>query len=337
LRLNLWTSARLSVTNAGYKLAYRPQSEAKMNRRLLLQSAIAAPMIAATAAKADGHGGKTAFVLVHGSWHGAWCWGLVEPYLQRAGHMTLAIDLPGHGLNARNPAAFAACPADPAALAGEPSALAGIPVGDFAAAVQDAAMRARTMGADRVIAVGHSMGGVPVTFAAATRPDLFDDIVYLAALAPTPGKPAGAYLGSEDQSQNSRVGDLIVADPAQIGALRMNPRSTDAAYLAGAKQALAADLSDGVFAQLMHMLTPDAPVAMYGQTVEFADGFAALNRTFIRCTGDVIVVASLPEAIVADLNAAFPGAPTALVDLDASHEAIVSAPEALAAALNATV
>lgn len=306
-----------------------------MKRRTLLKGVAVAPAAALTTtmAKADSHAGKTAFVLVHGSWHGAWCWGLVEPVLHSAGHMTLAIDLPGHGLHARNPAAFLARPLDPAAFATEPSALAGISIADYAAAVADAARRARAAGAARVVAVGHSMGGVPVTFAAAEAPELFDDIVYLAALAPTPGKPAGAYLAGEDQATNSKIGNVILADPATVGALRMDPRSTDAAYLAGAKDALAGDVPDDLLAQVMHMLTPDAPVAMYGDMAEFRDGFAGLNRTYLRCTADNAVLASTADAIVADFNAAYPENPTGLVDLNTSHEAMFGAPDALAEAL----
>ncbi len=36
-------------------------------------------------------------VLVHGAWHGAWCWDPVVERLEAAGVATLAIDLPGHG------------------------------------------------------------------------------------------------------------------------------------------------------------------------------------------------------------------------------------------------
>lgn len=306
-----------------------------MERRSILKAAALAPVAAtaATLARAEAHTGTTAFVLVHGSWHGAWCWGLVEPLLQAAGHMTIAIDLPGHGLNARNPKSFLNRPLDPAAFATEPSALAGIPIDDYAAAVADAARRARAANAERVVAVGHSMGGVPVTFAAAQAPDLFDAIVYVAALAPTPGKPAGAYLAGEDQAANSKIGNVIMADPAAIGALRMDPRSTDPAYVAGAKEALASDVEDDLLAQVMHMLTPDAPVAMYGDTVEFADGFAELKKTYIRCSKDNTVMSSTADAIVADMTAAFPGNATSLVDIDSSHEAMFGAPAALAEAL----
>lgn len=310
-----------------------------MKRRSVLKGAALLPVAAAsaTAAKADGHGGKAAFVLVHGSWHGAWCWGLVEPLLEAAGHMSIAIDLPGHGVHARNPVAFTQRPLDPAAFAIEHSNLAAIPITEYAAAVTNAATRARAAGAERVLAVGHSMGGVPVTFAAAGAPDLFDDVIYVAALAPTPGKPAGAYLAGEDQAANSKIGNVILADPATIGALRMDPRSTDADYLAGAKEALAGDVDDALLAQVMHMLTPDAPVAMYGDVAEFAPGFAGLKRTYIRCTQDNTVMASTSDAIVSDLNAAYPDNATGLVDLDTSHEAMFGAPEALASALMAAL
>jgi len=36
-------------------------------------------------------------VLVHGAWHGAWCWAAVQAELDGRGVPTLALDLPGHG------------------------------------------------------------------------------------------------------------------------------------------------------------------------------------------------------------------------------------------------
>jgi pimeloyl-ACP methyl ester carboxylesterase len=37
------------------------------------------------------------FVLVHGAWHGAWCWYKVVPRLRQAGHEVIAPDLPSLG------------------------------------------------------------------------------------------------------------------------------------------------------------------------------------------------------------------------------------------------
>ena len=273
---------------------------------------------------------KTAFILVHGSWHGGWCWGLVESRLNRAGFMSVAIDLPGHGLNAVTPKSFRTRPLDAAAFATEPSALAGIGIDRFADAVVAAADRARAMGAERVFAVGHSMGGVPITFAAAKAPEKFAGLIYLAALAPAPGKPAGAYLGLKEQHDNSKLGAIVAADPAVVGALRIDPRSQDTALLQAGKEALAADVDDSLWATAMHLFTPDAPIAMYGEMAEFAPGYEGLKRTFIRCAQDQTLVYSTCDAIVADMNQAWPSSPTPLVDLETSHEAMFSKPEELA-------
>src|SRR5687768_15458471 len=34
------------------------------------------------------------FVLVHGAWHGAWCWSRVIPELSSRGHDAVAVDMP---------------------------------------------------------------------------------------------------------------------------------------------------------------------------------------------------------------------------------------------------
>lgn len=301
-----------------------------MDRRSLLLAGLTAPL-AATAVSADGHNANsTAFVLVHGSWHGAWCWGLVEPHLRNAGHMTLPIDLPGHGLNARNPAAFLSRPLDPAAFASEPWAAAGIGVDAYADAVLSAAAQARAAGAKRVVAVGHSMGGVPITFAAAKDPAAIDALVYLTAVVPTPGKPGGYYISLKEQTEQSKLGPLVMADPAQVGSLRIDPRSTDATYLAAAKDALAADVPDDLLAQVMHMLTPDAPVAFYGDVAEFPAAYAGIRRTYIKCTQDHTLVPSTADATVADLNAAWPDNPCQMLELATSHEAMFSKPKEVA-------
>ena len=37
------------------------------------------------------------FLLVHGAFHGAWCWRKTVAELERRGHRAKAIDLPGQG------------------------------------------------------------------------------------------------------------------------------------------------------------------------------------------------------------------------------------------------
>ncbi|MEM7047586.1 MAG: alpha/beta fold hydrolase [Pseudomonadota bacterium] len=270
------------------------------------------------------HDPKTIFILVHGSWHGAWCWQPVITHLNQAGMIALSVELPGHGLQA-----------DPLTagqdLATMVSPLAQVPTAGYTDAVIKAARRARAMGAERVIAVGHSMGGMPITFAAAKEPALFSGLTYVCAIMPTPGKPAGAYLQTKTHINSSKIVDVLVADPAVVGSLRINPRSDDPAYQDALKQALAADMPDDLWRAVVHLLTPDAPAAFYGEEVDFTDGFAALKRISICAGEDRILGSAVSQMIIDDFNQAFADHPTQRVDIKgASHEVIFSQPERLA-------
>lgn len=273
---------------------------------------------------------KTGVLLVHGSWHGAWCWGRVIPHLHEAGIASVAMDLPGHGLNAVLPEAFLKRPLDAGAFASEPSPLASLGIDAFADAVIDAAIQAREAGIKQLYLVGHSMGGVPISFAAAKRPDLFKGLIYVAALAPVPGKPAGAYLGLPDQAENSKLGPAIMADPTVVGALRIDPRSQDSAYISAVRAALAHDVDEGDLRTIMHYLTPDAPVSIYGEMANFASGFEKLKRSFIICNNDKTVLPSTAEAIIADMDGAWSKQKTKVRRIDSSHEAMFAAPKELA-------
>jgi pimeloyl-ACP methyl ester carboxylesterase len=54
-------------------------------------------------------------VLVHGFWHGPWCWSLVTEELAARGIPSVAVDLDGHGLKSRSPSSRWERPFDPAA------------------------------------------------------------------------------------------------------------------------------------------------------------------------------------------------------------------------------
>ncbi len=97
-------------------------------------------------------------VLVHGAWHGAWCWDPVVEGLRAAGVTVDAIDLPGHG--------------------DDTSPLTDL-YGD-AARVSAALDALATVEADPVVLVGHSYGGAVIT-EAGLHPTVAR-LVYLAAL-----------------------------------------------------------------------------------------------------------------------------------------------------------
>jgi alpha/beta hydrolase family protein len=95
------------------------------------------------------------FALVHGAYHGAWCWDLLRAEFERSGHNTSAVDLPND-----DPDAGAERYAD--------EVIQGIP-----------------KGAGDVVFVGHSMAGLTIPIAAGRTPCRM--AIYLCALLPVPG------------------------------------------------------------------------------------------------------------------------------------------------------
>ena len=112
-------------------------------------------------------------VLVHGAWHGAWCWAALQAELDRRGVPSLAVDLPGHGVSPR-------------------------PIGglhDDATAIAAVLDHLAAGGAGPIVLVGHSYGGAVITQAAAGRDDIAH-LAYLAAFALDDGESVLGCLGS---------------------------------------------------------------------------------------------------------------------------------------------
>ena len=82
----------------------------------------------------------TTFALVHGAWHGAWCYERLQAALDDLGHASLAMDLPVD---------------DPDAT--------------FIDYAETALMAARDVGDDLVL-VGHSLGSMPARSTPSSTP-----------------------------------------------------------------------------------------------------------------------------------------------------------------------
>jgi pimeloyl-ACP methyl ester carboxylesterase len=112
------------------------------------------------------------FVLVHGAWHGAWCWSRVEPVLRRAGHEVHTITLTGLG--------------DRYHLRGACKSL-DTHITDVAAVLE---WRDLT----DVVLVGHSYGGMVITGVAEQAAERIGRLIYLDAFVPEDGKCLFDYI-----------------------------------------------------------------------------------------------------------------------------------------------
>jgi pimeloyl-ACP methyl ester carboxylesterase len=248
--------------------------------------------------------------------------------VSRPVRVTLAVDLAGHGLRARRPQCLTARPLDPAALATEISPVADVDL-DQAADLLVSQIKQLGRGG-QVTVVAHSMGGTVLTRAAQQHPELIAHAVYLAAFMPASDTPAAAYIPSPENA-GELIGPSLQADPAAIGALRLDLASDDAAYRQQLRSAFFADVDQATADAALGLLTPDAPVGIaLGTTTLTPDGWGSVPRTYVTCARDMAVRPTLQARFITEADIAFPDNLTTVLALDASHSPFLSMPERVA-------
>ncbi|MFH9089687.1 alpha/beta fold hydrolase [Streptomyces sp. NPDC017673] len=272
-----------------------------------------------------GHG---PMVLVHGAFHGAWCWNEVIVELAALGRPAVAVDLPGHGLRARRPAALLSRPFDPGAFATEFSLLAHVNVARAAAGLTHAVRRIGC-GAP-VTLVAHSMGGPVITRVAQENPGLVARVVYVSGYMPASNVAALTYMERPEFAE-SHVPALLSGDPSAIGALRIDTRSDDEEVLRSLREAFYGDVPQPVADAAIALLGSDSPIGLAAQTTHLTDdGWGSVPRTYVRCTRDRCVPPALQDLFIAEADQAFPGNPTVVESLRTAHSPFLSEPRLLA-------
>lgn len=191
-------------------------------------------------------------VLVHGAWHGAWCWSRVLPLLRAAGVQAHAVTLTGVGERAHLMAR-------------------GI---DLNTHIQDVIGLIEAEELQHVVLVGHSYGGMVITGVAdrlqREQPGRLAQLVYLDAVTPRPGES-----WSSQHTPETRQARIDTAAPS--GGISFPPPDASVFGLEGADR-------DWV----NRRQTPQ-PLAVYQHALDFdAARVAALPRTFIDCTSPAL-------------------------------------------------
>jgi pimeloyl-ACP methyl ester carboxylesterase len=107
------------------------------------------------------------FVLVHGAWHGAWCWAAVINQLEKFGDRAFAVDLPGHGASGFSRA----------------EASLSLYVDSVAKFIEDRGLR-------DVVLAGHSLGGITISGVVQKIPKRLKRVIYVSAIVPRDGESA---------------------------------------------------------------------------------------------------------------------------------------------------
>ncbi len=212
-------------------------------------------------------------VLVHGSNHGAGCWGPVVAHLAAR---SVAVDLPGRGDR----------PADFATVTLEDCVNTVIGCADDA-------------GFERFVLVGHSLGGVTITETAWRHPERVAELIYVGAIVPAAGESAAIVMfgtdlsvepgmPNEDRCRATMANDMsdeqwrahwdtIVPEPAAIWNARLSgyPAGVPTTYVSmaddlGATPAMTKQMVGNLVGHVDHRVVQAAHLVMVTKPRELA-------------------------------------------------------------------
>jgi pimeloyl-ACP methyl ester carboxylesterase len=232
-------------------------------------------------------------VLVHGAFHGAWCFGKLVAELARRGRRAVAIDLPGGG--------------------DDPTPVAEMSLAGNAAAI----VRAVAREAAPVVLLGHSLGGVAISAAAELVPERIRLLVYLAAFLPRDGDSAASLSALPEARKES--GPPAMQRSADGLSFSPLPERARAVFYSRCSE------EDVAFA--VPRLRPQA-YAVPRAVLRLTEArFGRVPRAYIECLEDNTVSLELQRAMVARSPC------REVVSLATDHSPFFSAPGLLADAL----
>jgi pimeloyl-ACP methyl ester carboxylesterase len=176
-------------------------------------------------------------------------------------------------------------------------------------------------GGPPAVLVGHSMGGMVITQAAARCPDRVDRLVYVAAFVPRDGESLIDLTKLPEAAGNLIQANMIVEGDPPVA--RMSPEAARAARYGCCDEE-----------QVAYALARNGPQAVAPFTNPAAlegpgrDAFDALPRAYVLCLQDMAVRPPL-QRLMSERAGCDP-----VVEIDTDHGVWASRPDEFAAALN---
>jgi pimeloyl-ACP methyl ester carboxylesterase len=235
------------------------------------------------------------FVLIHGGWHGAWCWSRVTPLLEQAGHCVIAPDLPGHG-------------ADKTPLSARPHELYLPRVVEILDRLDEPA-----------IVLGHSSGGMLISELARQRPGRIKVLVYLSAFLLGPGKTPRDAM--RDDTESILISSIVFDHEKGVSIVKPEH----------AREVFYADCTDEDAAWAISRLQPEPLIPpnsdpLVVETGEEA-GAAQVPCVYVECLKDKALGPATQKRMYTDAGC------RKVYSLSTSHSPFISAPKELAECL----
>jgi pimeloyl-ACP methyl ester carboxylesterase len=203
------------------------------------------------------------YVLIHGAWHGAWCWYKVTARLETLGHTVIAPDLPSLGRDKT--------PANRVSLS---------MWRDFVCGILDAQT-------EPVILVGHSRGGIVISEVAEHRPDRIRTLVYLSAFLPRDGE---CLFDLAARATGSEVPPNMVMSEDKGSSMLRDEVVRSAFY---------GECSDEDVALARSLLQPEPTLPLATPVRLSEKNFGRVPRVFIECLRDRAITPPLQKQMCA--------------------------------------
>jgi pimeloyl-ACP methyl ester carboxylesterase len=190
------------------------------------------------------------FVLVHGAFHGSWCWERVRPIIKALGHRADCAQLPG------------------------PGQTDAVTPQEWLDVWSNAVVQRIEAEPEPAIVVGHSRAGIIISDAAERSPDNVRGVIYLAALVTVDGQTASQARAAFGKGASSPV-ELDMAGDG-LSARVAGDTLLEAAY---------GDARPGDLDAVRSRLTAE-PLAGFAIAPRLGSRFGSLPKIYLECLRD---------------------------------------------------
>ena len=258
------------------------------------------------------------FILLHGSYHGAWNWHKVVPLIQNIGHRAITIDMPGHGLDRKK--------------------IHSATLSDYVNKTIEVIQAVE----GKVILLAHSRNGIVISRVAEKIPEKIEKLIYLASYLIPNGKSMMEYALLDRKS-------LVIQNTVPKISLKLASRLIK--NYTGYKKTLidlvlpkkfrTHRLSQHIYKEALYhdcppeitelanvLLTPEPNLGGFEKLKLTAERYGKIPKIYIECLQDRAVTLFLQRRMQKDSPC------DRVFQIDSSHSPFFSKPEELCGILN---
>jgi len=228
------------------------------------------------------------YVLVHGAWQAPYVWDAVRNDLIAKGNKVIVVELPGHG--------------------SDQTLTHTLSMNLY----RDKVIEAIDKTTEKVILVGHSMGGVVVTAVAEKIPAKISKLVYIGAFVPASGQSLGELAGTDP---DSKLGPLITQSADK---LTLDVKRESLTFL------FINDGSAAIKQKVLDNYRPE-PAIPFGDKVTLTkEGFGSVEKAYIKTLQDIVISPGLQDRMIAAAGI------KSIYSINTSHSPFLAQPQQVA-------